>query len=117
PRASAPDVCLMPESFGDRLRQQREKQQITLGAIAERTKIGLPLLDGLERDDLSRWPGGIFRRAFIRSYAQAIGLEPDVVVCEFVELFPDPTEVVDVVSPLHPQDGAPAASRPRTRLQ
>jgi transcriptional regulator with XRE-family HTH domain len=107
----------MPESFGDRLRQQREKQQITLAAIAERTKIGLPLLDGLERDDVSRWPGGIFRRAFIRSYAQAIGLEPDVVVREFLELYPDPTEVVDVISAIQPQDGTSAASRPRTRLQ
>ena len=107
----------MPESFGDRLRQQREKQQITLVAIAERTKIGLPLLDGLERDDVSRWPGGIFRRAFIRSYAQAIGLEPDLVVREFLELYPDPTKVVDVVPAIQPQDGTPVASRPPTRLQ
>ena len=46
----------MPESFGARLRQQRERQQIALTAIAEQTKIGLSLLEALERDDLSHWP-------------------------------------------------------------
>src|SRR5262245_36907308 len=84
----------MPESFGARLRQQRERQMITLTSIAEDTKIGLSLLERLERDDLSHWPAGIFRRAFIRAYAQAIGLEPDAVVREFTERFPDPIEDV-----------------------
>src|SRR5205814_4285746 len=36
--------------------------------------------------------GGVFRRSFIRAYAKAIGLDPEVVVREFVERFPDPTE-------------------------
>ena len=88
----------MAESFGARLRQRRERQQITLTSIAEQTKISLSLLEGLERDDVSHWPAGIFRRAFIRAYAHAIGLEPDVVVREFLELYPDPIETVMTVS-------------------
>jgi hypothetical protein len=84
----------MPESFGARLRQRREGQEIALGTIAEQTKIKLSLLEGLERDDVSHWPSGIFRRAFIRAYAHAIGLEPDVVVREFLDVYPDPAEVV-----------------------
>jgi transcriptional regulator with XRE-family HTH domain len=84
----------MPESFGARLRQRREQQQIALATIADQTKIKLSLLESLERDDVSRWPTGLFRRAFIRAYAHAIGLEPDRVVREFLELFPDPTEAV-----------------------
>ena len=39
---------------------------------------------------MSRWPSGIFRRSFIRTYAQAIGLDPDVIAREFLERFPDP---------------------------
>jgi cytoskeletal protein RodZ len=66
----------MPDSFGGRLRQQRERQQIALTTIAEQTKIKLSLLEALERDDVSHWPTGIFRRAFIRSYAHAVGLPP-----------------------------------------
>src|SRR5215475_6747313 len=76
------------------MRQQREDQQIALAKIAEQTKIKQSLLEALERDDVSHWPTGIFRRAFIRSYALAIGLDADAVVREFFEIFPEPDEVV-----------------------
>ena len=83
----------MAESFGARLRYERERRQIALKSIAESTKIGLSLLDGLERDDVARWPSGIFRKSFVRSYAEAIGLEPEAIVREFVERYPDPLQV------------------------
>ena len=57
----------MPDSFGARLRQRREERQIDLIAISEQTKIKLQLLEALERDDVSHWPSGIFRRAYMRS--------------------------------------------------
>jgi GAF domain-containing protein len=84
----------MPETFGARMREQRERQQVALSTIAEQTKIKVTLLEALERDDVSHWPSGIFRRAFIRAYAHAIGLEPDLIVREFLELYPDPAEAV-----------------------
>jgi transcriptional regulator with XRE-family HTH domain len=87
----------MPESFGTRLRQQRERQQIALRSIAEQTRISIGLLEGLERDDVKHWPGGIFRRAFVRAYAEHIGLDSVIVVREFQELFPDPAEIVPAV--------------------
>jgi transcriptional regulator with XRE-family HTH domain len=87
----------MLESFGARLRERREQQQISLSTIAEQTKIKQSLLEALERDDVSHWPSGIFRRAFVRAYAHAIGLEPDVVVREFLELYPDPAELVEPI--------------------
>ncbi len=90
----------MPETFGARLRQRREQQHVTLAAIAERTKIKLSLLEALERDDVSHWPAGIFRRAFIRDYAQAIGLDPDTVAREFLETHPDPLEAVETAAAL-----------------
>src|SRR6476620_8995470 len=82
----------MHQSLGARLRQQREKRGISLKAISDQTKIKLSLLEGLERDDISLWPSGIFRRAYVRTYAAAIGLNPDVVVHEFFELYPEPKE-------------------------
>jgi transcriptional regulator with XRE-family HTH domain len=108
----------MPESYGARLRQRREQRQIPLTTIAEQTKIKLSLLEGLERDDVSHWPTGIFRRAFIRAYAHAIGLEPDVVVREFLELYPDPIEIVETVEAVAAgADGETAAGRPPIRLR
>jgi transcriptional regulator with XRE-family HTH domain len=85
----------MTSSFGARLRQQREERGIPLSAIAGQTKIKVSLLDGLERDDLAHWPPGIFRRAYVRAYALAIGLNPDAVVNEFLAIYPERPEIVD----------------------
>jgi cytoskeletal protein RodZ len=89
----------MPDTFGARLRSERERRQIALKSIAEGTKIGLGLLEGLERDDVSRWPSGIFRKSFVRAYAEAVGIDPEPVVREFVERHPDPLEVEVAPSP------------------
>ena len=108
----------MREGFGARLRQRREEQQIALTTIAEQTKIKVSLLEGLERDDVSHWPFGIFRRAFIRAYAHAIGLEPDTIVREFLESYPDPTEVVATLPGAHAAaEGASVGTGPPTRLR
>jgi transcriptional regulator with XRE-family HTH domain len=79
--------------FGQRLRLERERRRITLASIAANTKISLHLLEGLERGQLSRWPSGIFRRSFIRAYAEAIGLDADDLTREFLERFPDPSDL------------------------
>jgi transcriptional regulator with XRE-family HTH domain len=80
------------ESFGRRLRRERERRKIELASIAETTKISVSLLQDLERDDVTRWPSGIYRRSFFRAYAQAIGVEPDATTREFLERFPDPND-------------------------
>jgi cytoskeletal protein RodZ len=45
-------------------------------------------LEALERSDLSRLPGGIFTRAFIRAYAQEVGLDPDRTIHDFIAELP-----------------------------
>jgi transcriptional regulator with XRE-family HTH domain len=80
----------MRESFGTRLRRQRQAQHVAIASIAAATKISGSLFSGLERDDVRNWPSGIYRRSFIRAYAEAIGLDPDSVCLEFTERFPDP---------------------------
>jgi hypothetical protein len=70
-------------TLGAYLRAERERRDLALRTISESTKVSLPLLEGLESDDISRWPGGIFRRAFVRSYAEAVGLDPDEIFRRF----------------------------------
>lgn len=83
----------MTDSFGARLRRERELKHIALDSISGATKIKRSLFEDLERDDLSRWPSGIFRRSFIKAYAEAVGLPVDPLVKEFDECFPDPAEL------------------------
>src|SRR5262245_16886137 len=61
-RIAVPMSALPGASLGQRLRAERERRRITLQSIAANTKINVALLQGLERDDASRWPSGIFRR-------------------------------------------------------
>jgi transcriptional regulator with XRE-family HTH domain len=76
--------------FGPRLRREREQKHISIDAIAAATKIKASLFEQLERDDISKWPCGIFGRSYLRAYANAIGLDPDATVREFLVVFPDP---------------------------
>src|SRR5437667_2614166 len=80
-----------PGDFGRNLREARERRGVTLRQIANATKIGMSALEALERNDISRLPGGIFSRAFVRSYAAEVGLDPDATIQEFLAQFPGDT--------------------------
>ena len=88
-------------AFCARLKMLRESKGISLEGIAASTKIGRSLLKGLEENDLSRWPQGIYRRAYFRDYLRAIDLPDESIVVDFIRLFPDKE------SPLH--DSPPVA--------
>lgn len=75
-------------TFGPRLRSERERRGISLNALASRTKVAAELWAGLEANDFSKWPKGIFARAFVRDYADAVGLDANELVDEFCRLFP-----------------------------
>src|ERR1700731_2559905 len=79
---------LTPGGFGSRLRETRERKGITLRQIANATKISVSVLEALERNDISRLPGGIFGRAFVRSYAIEVGLDPAAAIQDFIAQFP-----------------------------
>src|SRR5262245_59469038 len=78
------------QTVGARLREAREKRGLSLRQISTRTRISVMSLEAVERSDLTRLPGGIFTRAFIRSYAQEVGLDPDRTIQDFIaELSPE----------------------------
>ncbi len=89
-------------TLGAYLRAERERRDLLLKTISESTKVSLPLLEGLESDDISRWPGGIFRRAFVRSYAEAVGLDPDDVFRRFERQYKPAVPEVAGVDAGHP---------------
>jgi len=80
-------VIAEQRAFGERLRRQRRQKNLTLTEIAASTKVGASHYAALERGDCSRWPGGVYNRAFIRAYAKAVDLDPDETAAEFAEYF------------------------------
>jgi cytoskeletal protein RodZ len=67
-------------SLGQSLREEREARDISLEEIASATKIVGRYLEALETDRLDLMPGGFFIKGIIRSYARAIGLDPEEVL-------------------------------------
>ena len=110
------DDSTLDPSLCVRLRRERERRQIALSSISANTKISTSLFESLERGDVSRWPSGIYRRAFIRAYAEAIGLDPDAVAREFHEQFPDPLEPRPVVDAPVAAEAGPAVASPAPQV-
>src|SRR5688500_13432649 len=66
-----------PASIG--LREQRERNGVSLEDIAEHTRIPLRHLQELERGDVKNWPAGVYARSWARDYANEAGIDPDQV--------------------------------------
>jgi transcriptional regulator with XRE-family HTH domain len=105
-----------PMTFGARMRQERERRKISVASISESTKILGALLDGLEHDDVSRWPTGFYRRAFMRAYANAIGVDAEAALKEFLELYPEPEDAAPPAAPSATVQH-PATANPALRVQ
>ena len=76
------------ESFITRLRRHRERNRVSLDELVAQTRIKRDQLEAFERGDLEQWPRGIYARAWVRAYANVVGLDPIDTVDEFCKLFP-----------------------------
>ena len=72
------------ESFGARLKREREQRKITLDEIAVSTKIGTRFLAAIEEDRFDQLPGGIFNKGFVRAYARHLGMDENQAIADFV---------------------------------
>jgi len=73
--------------LGERLKRQRERHGVSLKQISQSSKVPASLFAGLEAGDCSRWPAGLYARAYVRTYAEAIGLNPEETVEEFAAAY------------------------------
>ncbi|MFO7264039.1 MAG: DUF4115 domain-containing protein [Bacillota bacterium] len=65
------------DNLGELLRQARLEKGKTLEEIAEETKIRVRYLQAIEENNLDILPGHFYTRGFIKSYAEAVGLNPE----------------------------------------
>ena len=59
--------------FGEYLRREREMRGVSLEEITTATRISIRFLQAIENEELSKLPGGIFTRSFVRTYARYLG--------------------------------------------
>lgn len=73
-----------PLGIGERLRNAREAKSLSLSALENLTRIRAVYLRALEEEQFDRLPGRIYARGFLRTYAAALGLDPD----DLLEAYP-----------------------------
>ncbi|WP_198508937.1 helix-turn-helix domain-containing protein [Bacillus sp. FJAT-44742] len=78
--------------LGEFLKEKREEQGISLEKMQEMTKIQKRYLKAIEEGDHSALPGSFYARAFVKSYAEALRLDPDEVFEEYGSELPKPKQ-------------------------
>ncbi len=74
--------------LGQVLKKARLEKKISLDDLQETTKIRKAYLEAIEEGNYKKLPGTFYVRAFIKSYAEAIGLDPNEVLKLYQNVIP-----------------------------
>src|SRR3954471_8958336 len=69
--------------IGDRLREARMRQKIDVADVEAATKIRAKYLRALENEEFGLLPGPTFAKTFLRTYADYLGLDAQLLVEEY----------------------------------
>jgi cytoskeleton protein RodZ len=97
-------------NIGDTLREARMRQHLDIADVESRTKIRAKYLRALENEEFGMLPGPTFVKTFLRTYAEALGLDPQVLVEEYRATY-ESREEAEHLQPLGPT----AVARERRR--
>lgn len=100
------DQFPLPLGAGDRLREARAAQGLTLAQVAAETRIPQRHLETIEAGRFASLPGRTYAVGFTRTYAKLVGLDPDAIVAKVREELSDQT--VDARRPATFEPGDPA---------
>ena len=97
-------------TIGDSLREARMREHLDIADVEARTKIRAKYLRALENEEFGMLPGPTFVKTFLRTYAEALGLDPQVLVEEYRATY-EPREEAEHLQQLGPT----AVARDRRR--
>lgn len=102
--------------LGQHLKEAREQKGISLDDLQQTTKIQKRYLIAIEEGRFDSLPGIFYARAFIKTYAEAIGLDPEPLFDQFRDELPNPQrESVQLPSRTERARVAPKAPRKRPK--
>jgi len=97
-------VLICMTEIGRELAEARERAGLSVEELSHRTKISVPTLLAIERNQMGTLPGGIYARGLLRAYAREVGCDPEAVVSRFR------AEVGENVDPIQMLDRMAAAA-------
>lgn len=99
--------------LGEQLKRAREEKQISLDEIQELTKIQKRYLQAIENGDFDKLPGAFYTKAFIKTYAEAVGLNYEALIQQFGHELPNTPQPTESLPPrgMRPTIISPARSK------
>ena len=82
--------------LGQALKEAREAKGMTLDDVQDLTKIQKRYLAAIEAGEYDKLPGNFYTRAFMKSYAEAVGLDPRELFAEYSRDLPRLENEVEV---------------------
>jgi cytoskeleton protein RodZ len=87
--------------IGETLREARMRQRLDIADVETRTKIRAKYLRALENEEFSMLPGPTFVKTFLRTYSEALGLDPHLLVEEYRATY-EASDESEALRPLGP---------------
>lgn len=100
--------------IGAILRETRMRARVDVSEIEAQTKIRAKYLRALENEEWDLLPGPTFVRSFLRTYAQALGLDDKALVDEYRRAYEQPSEI-EYQPPVMASQARRGRSAPTTR--
>jgi transcriptional regulator with XRE-family HTH domain len=96
-------------AFGEILRNARVQKGLTPSDVAESTHMLVQVVEGLEKEDFRRIAAPIYGRGFVKLYAELLGLDPEPLISDFMNLYSGARPPVVLTKEVEPTaDPAPA---------
>ena len=88
----------MTNDIGGQLRRAREERGLSLRDAAARTKHSIAVIQAIERNDFNSLPGGMFRKAYVRTLAAEVGLDPEEIAGQYAAQYEAAVELPSIPS-------------------
>jgi len=108
---------------GYTLRQERERQNLSISDIEQGTSIRALYIEAIENGEYDKLPGKVYTKGFIKNYAKFLGLDVDSVGKEFaadmheLESTPEPPPETEQAAPVveKPVEVNPKPAKPEKK--
>jgi cytoskeletal protein RodZ len=91
------------DTAGSVLKTEREKQGKSLEEIVQSLKLNIEYLRAIENDKYNLIPAEIYTKAYLRFYAQALGIDSN----HIIDLYQKQTQVPPAQKPVPPEEKVP----------
>ena len=82
-RAEEVTTAMTDIDIGGRVRDAREQRGLSLAHTARMTKLSPSIVQAIERNDFASLPAGMYRKAYLRTLAAEVGLDPLAIAADY----------------------------------